>query len=124
MKENYVQKQQFVGLKAGADGQVSLTTEAVDESKLITAEPDDKGAHSNGGGEELAVLQAKFSELQGQLKQSQDELAAERAKNADPRDSLTVAQIKEQLDANAVTYTTTANKAELLELLKAQPTQE
>lgn len=65
------------------------------------SEPRDEGAINNGGG-------TTPPEGSG-------------ASEADPRDSLTIPQIKEQLDAKQVTYSSTANKAELLELLKAQP---
>ena len=121
MPENYVKKQQFAGLSADATGQVRLTTELVDESQLVTGEPGNTGGHFNGGGEELADLKVKFSELQGELAQAKADLDAERAKNEDPRDSLTIPEIKEKLDAKEVKYSSTANKAELLELLKAQP---
>lgn len=60
---------------------------------------------------------AKSDMLQKQV----DDLLLQAAQNADPRDSLTIPEIKEQLDAKEVKYSSTANKSELLELLKAQP---
>ncbi|WP_346010008.1 HeH/LEM domain-containing protein [Pseudomonas viridiflava] len=47
--------------------------------------------------------------------------ALKREAVTEPRDSLTIPEIKEQLDAKDIKYTSTANKAELLDLLKAQP---
>ncbi len=66
----------------------------------VRTEPANEGAHNNGGG---------------------DAQPAANGNGADPRDSLTIPQIKEQLDAKGVTYASTLNKAELLELLNAQP---
>ena len=64
------------------------------------SEPRDEGAVDAGGGTS-----------QPQAKASSD---------ADPRDSLTKEEIKAELDAKSVTYSASANKSELLELLKAQ----
>jgi hypothetical protein len=112
----------------GTEGNITVGPETVGETGGVDharTRIEESGGRNNGGGvDESEGLRTQVLDLQGQLTQLQSDLAAERAKNADPRDSLTVAQIKEQLDAKAVTYTTTANKAELLELLKAQPTQE
>ncbi|MBC3948348.1 hypothetical protein [Pseudomonas folii] len=69
----------------------------------------------------LVGFQEGVQNLSDELAQAKLDLEAERAKNTDPRDSLTIPEIKEQLDAKEVKYTSTANKAELLELLKAQP---
>jgi hypothetical protein len=86
--------------------------------------PDETGGRNSGGGaDDSEGLRTQVLQLQEQLNQAQADLAA--ARNAggaeDPRDSLTIPQIKEQLDAKHVAYPSTANKAELLELLKAQP---
>lgn len=109
----------------GTEANITVGPETVGETGGVdharTRIEESGGRNSGGGVDESEGLRTQVLDLQGQLAQTQADLAAERAKNADPRDSLTVAQIKEQLDGKAVTYTTTANKAELLELLKAQP---
>ncbi|WP_434134370.1 hypothetical protein JQR88_10880 [Pseudomonas luteola] len=66
---------------------------------------DETAARNNGGGADAL---------------SQGAVVAGQSNTSDPRDSLTVAQIKEQLEAKDVEYPSTANKAELLQLLKAQ----
>jgi hypothetical protein len=66
------------------------------------SEPRDEGATNNGGGSTPPQGDATTSTVE------------------DPRDSLTIPQIKEQLDAKGVSYSSSANKAELLELLKSQ----
>lgn len=90
------------GFSAGADGQIKVGPQTVEETggvNTIRTDADDPEAKKNGGGE------------------SQPKAKSE---DADPRDSLTVAQIKEQLDEKGVDYPSTANKAELLQLLKEQ----
>lgn len=92
------------GFKLDANGQVvSAGLKGGDNGAKVsgpTVVSDVEGAHNNGGG---------------------DAQPAANGNGADPRDSLTIPQIKEQLDAKGVTYASTLNKAELLELLKAQP---
>ncbi|WP_054898927.1 hypothetical protein [Pseudomonas sp. NBRC 111137] len=110
---------------AGGEGEVTVGPQTVGETGGVnharTRLEDGGGRNSGGGVGDAEVLRTQVLDLQGQLAQAQSDLAAERAKNADPRDSLTIPEIKEQLDAMEVKYSSTANKAELLDLLKAQP---
>jgi hypothetical protein len=84
---------------------------------------------------QLADLQKKADEQTSEADSLRTQLADLKAKaaadptgsgeggsddGADPRDSLTIPEIKAQLDGKEVKYSSTANKAELLELLKAQ----
>lgn len=82
------------GYSSGSDGQVEVAPQTVEETggvNTIRSNVDDKGARNNGGGADTAS--------------SSDE-------------SLTKDQIKEQLDAKGVQYSSTATKAELLEQLR------
>lgn len=97
---------------------VNQLAQGLEEGRLIEPE---------GDGPAMRIHQALVSYHDGVQKLSEEldqvklDLAAAQAANADPRDSLTIPEIKEQLDAKEVKYSSTANKAELLELLKAQP---
>lgn len=128
---------------AGTEGKIIIGSQTVGETGGVdTARTpvDEKGGRGNGGGADVDTLNSQVSDLQSQLDQARIDLDAERAKNSqatagassgtglqeggsatDPRDSLTIPQIKEQLDAKQIAYSSTANKPELLELLKAQP---
>ncbi|WP_449104100.1 HeH/LEM domain-containing protein [Pseudomonas veronii] len=111
------------GFKLDADGQVvSAGLKGGDNGAVVsgpTAVSDAQGGHNNGGGtNESDELRGQVTDLQAQLAKAQTDLAAERAKNTDPLDELTVVQIKEQLDAKGVTYKVNDSKAELLALLK------
>ncbi|SER52481.1 MULTISPECIES: hypothetical protein [Pseudomonas] len=82
------------GFSAGADGQIQVGPETVGETggvETIRSDVDDAEARNNGGG-------------------------ADEQSGAD--ESLTKDQIKEQLDAKGVQYSSTATKAELLEQLR------
>ncbi|WP_312272236.1 hypothetical protein [Pseudomonas sp.] len=82
------------GFSAGADGQIQVGPETVGETggvETIRSDVDDAEARNNGGG-------------------------ADEQSSAD--ESLTKDQIKEQLDAKGVQYSSTATKAELLEQLR------
>jgi hypothetical protein len=82
---------------------------------------------------QVAELQQKADEQASEADSLRTQLADLKAKAAagsgsnstadglDPRDSLTIPEIKAQLDGKEVKYSSTANKAELLDLLKAQP---
>ncbi|MFI8394197.1 HeH/LEM domain-containing protein [Pseudomonas sp. NPDC078863] len=109
----------------GTEGNITVGPETVGETGGVDTartRSDESGARNNGGGaDETQAIRLELTDTQDQLAQALADLAAERAKNADPRDSLTIPEIKEQLDAKEVKYSSTANKAELLELLKAQP---
>jgi hypothetical protein len=127
---------------AGTEGKITVGPQTVGETGGVdTARTpvDEKGGRGNGGGADVDALNSQVSDLQSQLDQARIELDAERAKNSqatagassgtglqeggsatDPRDSLTIPEIKAQLDGKEVKYSSTANKAELLELLKAQ----
>jgi hypothetical protein len=109
----------------GTEGAITVGPETVGETGGVDharTRLEDGGGRNNGGGVgDAEVLRTQVLDLQGQLAQAQSDLAAERAKSADPRDSLTIPEIKEQLDAMEAKYSSTANKAELLDLLKAQP---
>lgn len=114
---------------AGTEGKITVGPQTVGETGGVdTARTpvDEKGGRGNGGGADVDALTGQVSDLQSQLDQVRADLEAERAKNAgggttDDRDSLTIPEIKEQLDAKGVKYASTLNKAELLDLLKAQP---
>jgi len=114
---------------AGTEGKITVGPQTVGETggvETARTPVDEKGAHGNGGGADVDALTGQVSDLQLQLDQARADLEAERAKNAgggtaDDRDSLTIPEIKEQLDAKGVKYASTLNKAELLDLLKAQP---
>lgn len=114
---------------AGTEGKITVGPQTVGETGGVdTARTpvDEKGGRGNGGGADVDALTGQVSDLQSQLDQARADLETERAKNAaggttGDRDSLTIPEIKEQLDAKGVKYVSTLNKAELLDLLKAQP---
>lgn len=97
---------------------VAKLAQGLENGELIEPEGDGPAMRIH---QALSGLQEGMESLSTDLAQARADLAAEQAKNADPRDSLTIPQIKEQLDAKGVQYPSTANKPELLELLKAQP---
>ena len=114
----------------GTEGNITVGPETVGETGGVdharTRIEESGGRNSGGGVDDSEALRTQVLDLQGQLTQAQSDLAAERTKNAgggttDDRDSLTIPEIKEQLDAKGVKYASTLNKAELLDLLKAQP---
>jgi hypothetical protein len=114
----------------GTEGNITVGPETVGETGGVdharTRIEESGGRNSGGGVDDSEALRTQVLDLQGQLTQAQSDLAAERTKNAgggttDNRDSLTILEIKEQLDAKGVKYASTLNKAELLDLLKAQP---
>lgn len=79
------------------------------------------GRNSGGGADESEGLRTQVLQLKEQLSQTQADLAAARNTDSteDSRDSLTIPQIKEQLDAKSIQYKTSDSKPELLALLKA-----
>jgi hypothetical protein len=114
----------------GTEGNITVGPETVGETGGVdharTRIEESGGRNSGGGVDDSEALRTQVLDLQGQLTQAQSDLAAERTKNAgggttDGRDSLTIPEIKEQLDAKGVKYASTLNKAEMLDLLKAQP---
>jgi hypothetical protein len=114
----------------GTEGNITVGPETVGETGGVdharTRIEESGGRNSGGGVDDSEALRTQVLDLQGQLTKAQSDLAAERTKNAgggttDDRDSLTIPEIKEQLDAKGVKYASTLNKAELLDLLKAQP---
>jgi hypothetical protein len=110
---------------AGEEGKITVGPQTVGETGGVdTARTpsSEEAARGNGGGAEADALRAKVADLQAQLAAANALTGStDTGTDADPRDSLTIPQIKEQLDAKQVAYSSTANKAELLELLKAQP---
>lgn len=97
---------------------VARLAQGLENGELIEPEGDGPAMRIH---QALSGLQEGMESLSSELAQARADLAAEREKNTDARDSLTIPEIKEQLDAKEVKYSSTANKAELLELLKAQP---
>lgn len=91
---------------SGSEGNIKVGPQTVGETGGVDAARSpisDDGAGGNGGGLDSGTG------------------GAIGGADTDPRDSLTIPQIKEQLDAKQVAYPSTANKPELLDLLKAQP---
>lgn len=97
---------------------VAKLAQGLENGKLIEPEGDGPAMRIH---QALSGLMEGMESLSDELTQAKADLAAEREKNTDARDSLTIPEIKEQLDAMEVKYSSTANKAELLDLLKAQP---
>ncbi|TWI52978.1 hypothetical protein IQ22_02813 [Pseudomonas duriflava] len=88
------------GYASGADGQIQVGPQTVEETggvNTIRMNADDSGARNNGGGTDEATTTAEASS-----------------------ESLTKDQIKAQLDAKGVEYSSTATKAELLALLNQE----
>lgn len=89
----------------GSEGNITVgpqtvgETGGVDHARTI---PDDSGAHNNGGGSDGVVAGAGTS-----------------ASTTTDIDSMTVAQLKEQLDAKGIAYKSTDTKADLVAALKA-----
>lgn len=106
----------------GTEGAITVGPETVGETGGVdharTRIEESGGRNSGGGVDDPAALRTQVLDLQGQLTQAQTDLAAARATNADPRDDLTIVQLKEQLDAKSVAYKANDSKAELLALLK------
>lgn len=106
----------------GTEGNITVGPETVGETGGVdharTRIEESGGRNSGGGVDDSEALRTQVLDLQGQLTQAQSDLAAERTKNADPRDDLTIVQLKEQLDAKSVVYKANDSKAELLALLK------
>jgi hypothetical protein len=106
----------------GTEGAITVGPETVGETGGVdharTRIEESGGRNSGGGVDDSEALRTQVLGLQGQLTQAQADLAAARATNADPRDDLTIVQLKEQLDAKSVVYKANDSKAELLALLK------
>lgn len=106
----------------GTEGAITVGPETVGETGGVdharTRIEESGGRNSGGGVDDSEALRTQVLDLQGKLTQAQADLAAARATNADPRDDLTIVQLKEQLDAKAVAYKANDSKAELLALLK------
>ena len=106
----------------GTEGAITVGPETVGETGGVdharTRIEESGGRNSGGGVDDSEALRTQVLDLQGQLTQAQADLAAARATNADPRDDLTIVQLKEQLDAKSVVYKANDSKAELLALLK------
>jgi hypothetical protein len=106
----------------GTEGNITVGPETVGETGGVdharTRIEETGGRNSGGGADDSEALRTQVLDLQGQLTQAQADLAAARALNADPRDDLTIVQLKEQLDAKSVVYKANDSKAELLALLK------
>lgn len=106
----------------GTEGAITVGPETVGETGGVdharTRIEENGGRNSGGGVDDSETLRTQVLDLQGQLAQAQADLAAARATNADPRDDLTIVQLKEQLDAKSVAYKANDSKAELLALLK------
>jgi hypothetical protein len=106
----------------GTEGNITVGPETVGETGGVdharTRIEETGGRNSGGGVDDSEALRTQVLDLQGQLTQAQADLAAARATNVDPRDDLTIVQLKEQLDAKSVVYKANDSKAELLALLK------
>ncbi|NAQ13510.1 hypothetical protein PscP89CL_04375 [Pseudomonas syringae] len=106
----------------GEAGKITVGPETVGETGGVdharTRIEESGGRNSGGGVDDSEALRTQVLDMQGQLTQAQADLAAARASTADPRDDLTIVQLKEQLDAKAVAYKANDSKAELLALLK------
>jgi hypothetical protein len=106
----------------GTEGNITVGPETVGETGGVDharSRIEESGGRNSGGGvDDSEALRTQVLDLQGQLTQAQADLAAARATNADPRDDLTIVQLKEQLDAKSVAYKANDSKAELLALLK------
>jgi hypothetical protein len=106
----------------GTEGNITVGPETVGETGGVdharTRIEESGGRNSGGGVDDSEALRTQVLDLQGQLTQAQADLAAARATNVDPRDDLTIVQLKEQLDAKSVAYKANDSKAELLALLK------
>lgn len=103
-KDNYIDPDSKSRWGFGVkDGEVTVgpqtvgETGGVDHARTI---PDDSGAHNNGGGSDSVISGAATS-------------------TAADIDSMTVAQLKEQLDAKGIAYKSTDAKADLVAALKA-----
>jgi hypothetical protein len=92
---------------AGSEGNITVgpqtvgETGGVDHARVV---PDDSGAHNTGGG--ISVDSGQVS-------------GADTTSDSANIDGLTVAQLKEQLDAKGVAYKSTDTKADLVAALKA-----
>jgi hypothetical protein len=90
----------------GSEGKITVgpqtvgETGGVDHARTI---PDDSGAHNNGGGSDGITAGADGSAVS----------------TTTDIDSMTVAQLKEQLDAKGIAYKSTDAKADLVAALKA-----
>lgn len=87
----------------GSEGNITVGPQTVGETGGVDSArtiPDDSGAHNNGGGSDGVVSGAATS-------------------TSTDIDSMTVAQLKEQLDAKGIAYKSTDAKADLVALLKA-----
>lgn len=103
-KDNYIDPDSKARWGFGVkDGEVTVgpqtvgETGGVDHARTI---PDDSGSHNNGGGSDGVVAGAAASTVTD-------------------IDSMTVAQLKEQLDAKGIAYKSTDAKADLVSALKA-----
>ncbi|WP_312158116.1 HeH/LEM domain-containing protein [Pantoea piersonii] len=100
---------------AGSDGEIKVGPQTVGETggvDHVRNEPKDEGAVNTGGGDSLDNKQIA----------SQDGVPSEPAPEelqAEDINSLTVAQLKERLDAKGIEYKTTDAKADLVAALKA-----
>lgn len=107
-KDNYIDPNSKARWGFGvSNGEVTVGPQTVGETGGVDharTVPDDSGAHNNGGGESGTGHVVGQTDEGGQ---------------ADELDSLTAAQIKEQLDAKGIEYKASASKAELLDALKA-----
>lgn len=70
--------------------------------------------------EQLRLQRMYNEQISGRVAQQGETKPKANGNGTDPRDSLTIPQIKEQLDEKGVDYPSTANKSELLQLLKEQ----
>lgn len=110
---------------AGTEGNITVGPQTVGETGGVDharTRPDETGGRNSGGGaDDSEGLRTQVLQLKEQLSQAQADLAAARSTDSteDPRDSLTIPQIKEQLDAKSIQYKTSDSKPELLALLKA-----
>lgn len=106
-KDNYIDPDSKARWGFGVSGgevtvgpQTVGETGGVDHARTV---PDDSGAHNNGGGvDSVAVATSSPAES-----------------TSTDIDSLTVVQLKEQLDAKGIAYKSTDAKADLVAALKA-----
>ncbi|MBS3184541.1 hypothetical protein JIQ88_05615 [Pseudomonas sp. PCH44] len=123
----------------GNAGKITVGPQTVGETggvESILTEPDNSGAHNNGGGtgdgEQVKQLQqanaqlaAEKEDLQKQLqalqKAEQDRLAAEKEEQDRLAAEKEVEELKAKLDAAGVTYRANASKESLQKLVEDLP---
>lgn len=108
----------------GSEGNITVGPQTVGETggvETARTPVDETEARGNGGGVDSAqVATAAQAQVEPVAEQQHEtNTPASDTTAADQRDDLTKDEIKAELDAKGISYASTANKAELLEQLKA-----